>query len=80
MFVFKVFFGKYKMSPLTVNTKEAASLIGVCRTLFYEMKSDGRLGVKPIAFGRKKVWSVEELTEWVRAGCPTRDKWQKRKQ
>ena len=61
--------------PLLLNASDAATLLGVGRSHFYAMHSSGRLGPMPIAFGKRKVWRVEELRDWVRAKCPARDKW-----
>lgn len=58
------------MEKLLVSTKEAAELLGIGRSTFYQIWSNGKLLPRPIMFNSKKVWSVEELKEWVRWGCP----------
>jgi predicted DNA-binding transcriptional regulator AlpA len=64
--------------PLLLSASDAAALLSIGRAHFYAMHSSGRLGPMPIALGRRKLWSVEELREWVQAGCVPREKWQKR--
>jgi len=59
-------------TPLLVPADEAARLLGVGRSLFYELKSSGRIPLEPIRFGRKRLYRVEDLERFVRAGCPTR--------
>lgn len=63
------------MSPLLVPPAEAAMLIGVGKSLFYQMASDGRLGPMPIELGSKRLYRVAELQEWVLQRCPPRCKW-----
>jgi excisionase family DNA binding protein len=60
---------------LLVDVTEAARMLGIGRTLLYEMLVDGRLGPIPITFGRKKLWRTEELRHWVEAACPPRKQW-----
>jgi len=64
------------VEKLLVDVTEAARMLGIGRTLLYEMLVDGRLGPIPITFGRKKLWRTEELRHWVEAACPGREKWQ----
>jgi predicted DNA-binding transcriptional regulator AlpA len=61
--------------PLLIDAKQAAGLLGIGRSLFYEMHSSGRLGPLPIRLGRAVRWRCDELTRWVDAGCPPRVKW-----
>ncbi len=65
------------LTPFQVNVAGAAKLLGVGKSLFYQMHSTGRLGPMPVVFNSKKLWSVEELQNWIRAGCPCRDEWLK---
>lgn len=68
------------IDSLLVNINQAAKLIGVGRTLFYSMHTNGQLGPSPVRFGRRILWRVDELTRWVQAGCPKRQEWIKNKQ
>ena len=63
------------MSPLLVPPAEAAKLIGVGKSLFYQMASDGRLGPMAIELGSKRLFRVAELQAWVLQGCPPRHQW-----
>ncbi len=62
-------------SPLLLDFKTAAGLIGVGISTFYAMDRSGELGPHGIRLRRRRLWSREELTAWVRAGCPRREKW-----
>ena len=50
---------------LLLSALEAAVAIGVSERKFWEMVKEGELP-KPIRVGRKSLWSVEELREWIR--------------
>jgi hypothetical protein len=64
---------------LLVPASEAAGMLGIGKTLFYEMHSTGRLGPLPVKFNSKQMWSVIGLRDWVEAGCPPRHEWIKTK-
>ncbi|MCR4414122.1 MAG: AlpA family phage regulatory protein [Thermoguttaceae bacterium] len=61
---------------LLIDTKQAAQLLHVStRTLFKMYKQ--KLMPEPIRLGGRFVrWSLEELREWVKHGCPPRREWQ----
>ena len=58
-----------------LDAEEAADLLGIGLSLFYEMKKDGRLGPIPYRLGRSVRWIRGELLAWRAAGCPRREKW-----
>jgi predicted DNA-binding transcriptional regulator AlpA len=60
---------------LLVSADQAARLLGLSRAHFYSQLSAGRIGPMGYEFGRRKLWSVEELRRWVESGCPPREKW-----
>ncbi len=62
-------------SPLLLDFKTAAGLIGVGVSTFYAMDRSGELGPQGIRLRRRRLWPREELAAWVRAGCPRREKW-----
>jgi len=62
-------------SPLLVDFKTVAGLIGVGVSTFYAMDRSGELGPQGIRLRRRRLWAPEELAAWVRAGCPRREKW-----
>lgn len=63
------------IEPLLVSATDAARILGIGRTKFLEMHKTGCLGPMAIQFGKRKVWRVLDLKNWVAAGCPHRDKW-----
>ncbi len=68
-----------RIDPLLVPASEAAAMLSVSRTKFYELHSAGRVPM-PIRFDKRVLWRVEELRLWVQAGCPARIQWEKQKQ
>jgi excisionase family DNA binding protein len=62
-------------SPLLLDFREAARLLGVGISTFYAMDRSGELGPQGIRLRRRRLWPREELAAWVRAGCPHREKW-----
>lgn len=67
-----------KLEPLMVSADDVATLIGVGRSLFYRMLASGRFAPLSVTFGcKKKLWSLEELKAWVRAGCPAQSEGQR---
>ena len=58
-----------------VDAAGAAKLLGIGKSLFYEMAASGRLGPMPIEFNSKKLYSVKELDKWVLHKCPPREQW-----
>ena len=65
--------------PLLVSAAEACALLGLSRSLFYQLLSSGRIPVASIRFGRKRLWRVDQLRQWTEAGCPSRSQWEGRK-
>lgn len=63
------------VDPLLCDVKTAAAMLGVGRSLFYQMAADGRLGPVGIRLGKKRLFRLDELRKWVVAGCPTRERW-----
>lgn len=66
-----------KPEPLLLSIEDTAKMLSISRPMFYQMISDGRFGLMGIRFGRKRLFSVEELRAWVQSGCPCREKWMK---
>ncbi len=66
-------------TPLLRDFSSTARSLGIGKSLLYQMDSDGRLGPKKIRFGRRSLLDTEEIADWVRAGTPCRDVWQKMK-
>lgn len=66
--------------PLMIDVRGVAALLGVSARHVQGLDYSGRLGPMPVKLGRSARWSIEEVREWVRAGCPTRPKWLARKE
>jgi excisionase family DNA binding protein len=52
------------MDKLAVNADGACEMLSMSRSFFYEQVSTGRIP-KAIKIGRKSLWSVEQLRQWV---------------
>lgn len=63
--------------PILIAAAGASRLLGISRSLFYAMHADGRLGPTAVSFGRRRLWRVSELCEWVQHSppCPPRQVW-----
>jgi predicted DNA-binding transcriptional regulator AlpA len=61
-------------APLAVDSHGAARLIGVSESGWRILVSAGRV---PPGFrlGRRRLWSVAELQNWIAAGAPSADRW-----
>lgn len=55
------------MSPLLVDTREAARLLGIGRTKIYELVGNG--AITPVHIGRCVRFPVSELERFVASGC-----------
>lgn len=66
---------KPKIEPLLLTAGQAAISLGISRSFFYLISSNGVLGPTAIKLGSKKLWSRKELQSWVEAGCDGRDDW-----
>lgn len=66
------------LKPLMISFDTAAELLGISRSLLYQMNSDGRLGVIPQKIGSRTLINYKELEAWNDAGMPPRERWQKR--
>ncbi len=60
--------------PLLLGEDESSRMINVGKTLFRTLVADGRFAPKPIRLGRRKLWRLADIQEWVRLGCPRRQK------
>lgn len=66
------------MEPLMVDAKRAAALFGLNSRTWYRFNAAGKCPA-PMHLGRALRWDVEELTEWKRAKCPPREKWEQQR-
>ena len=58
-----------------INDRQLAERLGVCRASIWRLLSAGRLP-EPIRLGRNVRWRENEITDWINADCPPRDKWE----
>ena len=65
---------------LLISATEAADILGIGRSLFYELQQSGRLGPMAVRLGKRCLWNRSELARWVEAGCPGRERWQLERQ
>ena len=68
---------KSAFESLLVSFSEAAFLLGISRTMLYQMHSSGLLGPMVQKIGRRSLINRSELERWVDAGLPPRVQWQK---
>ncbi len=54
---------------------DAAAMLGISESHFYNLHKTGRLGPLPTRMGRTVRWSRAELVAWFNAGTPPRKKW-----
>jgi len=65
-----------EIEPALVSDKEAAAMLRLSVSEFHRLLSSGRLGFKKIKFATKCVrYSLQEIRDWCRAGCPSRGEW-----
>jgi excisionase family DNA binding protein len=66
-----------RIEPLLIGFESASSLLGISRSLLYQMHADGRLGPLPHKLGRRSLLNRKELEAWTDAGMPPRTVWEK---
>ena len=65
--------------PLLLDVHATARALGVPSKTVGNWNRAGRLPV-PIRMGRRSLfWRADELAEWVRRGCPSRQRWESMK-
>ena len=63
--------------PLLVTAKQAAAMCGKSLRTWRTWDAAGWIP-RPVRIGRSTLWRVDELQEWVAAGCPRREEWEAR--
>jgi predicted DNA-binding transcriptional regulator AlpA len=64
-------------TALLVTAKQAASMCGKSLRTWRTWDAAGLIP-RPVRIGRSTLWRVDELREWVAAGCPCRQEWEAR--
>ena len=66
--------------PAALSGRDVAECLGVSLRHIRRMESAQMLGPKPFRLGRCVRYDANEIREWVRAGCPDRATWNRRKE
>ena len=61
-----------QLPRLLIRKAELAAMLGVGETLIDGLRATGRLP-RSMKLGRCRVWSVEVIRRWVKAGMPSRE-------
>ena len=59
------------IAPLLISASEAARLIGVSRSKWYQLYNEGRTPL-PVKIDRRSLWRVSDIKTWVENGCKPR--------
>ncbi len=62
-------------TPLLLSVGAAAAFIGLPRRSFERAQAAGRVGPEPVKIGTRRLYRSADLQDWVRQGCPSRDRW-----
>ncbi len=64
---------------LALTPKDTAALLGISRAQLWKLHSAGKLPL-PVRLGAKAPrWVADELRDWLAAGAPDRQTWQRMK-
>jgi len=63
------------MSALLIDAPKAAGLLGISEAHLWNRLAAGSIP-RPVKIGRRALWRVEELRDWIAAGCPENWRWQ----
>ncbi|MCC7083662.1 MAG: helix-turn-helix domain-containing protein [Pirellulales bacterium] len=66
-----------EVNTLLVTAKQAAQLCGKSLRTWRTWDSAGLIP-QPVRIGRSTLWRIDELREWIAAGCPRRQEWEAR--
>jgi predicted DNA-binding transcriptional regulator AlpA len=64
--------------PMQVPDTGAAAMTGISRSHWQRLCVAG-LTPAGVKLGRRRLWNVAELRNWIEAGCPPRVEWEARK-
>jgi len=63
------------LQPMLVDVKKVAFLLGISRAAFLRLHACERTP-RAIKLGARTLWRVDEIRDWVAAGCPARERWE----
>ena len=55
--------------PFLITVNELAHLLGISARTVWRLLSSGEM-VEPVRFGKNVRWRLEEVRQWIAAGCP----------
>ncbi|MGE4287023.1 MAG: helix-turn-helix transcriptional regulator [Phycisphaerae bacterium] len=66
---------------LLITTEELCELLRLSKSMFYQLKATGKIGVRALAVGKKSLYYLEEVKEYIaksaeRGSLFTYDEWQ----
>jgi predicted DNA-binding transcriptional regulator AlpA len=62
--------------PLLLNANQAAEILNLSRTGFYNLRITGRFPLKPVSINSKILFKRADVEKWVSAGCPPAKEWE----
>ena len=65
---------RHPIHRLTFSARSLAHHLGVSLRHLRRLDKDGRIPA-PIRLGRRALWSVVEINDWLAAGAPCREDW-----
>ena len=66
--------GPSKIEAALLDARGAAAMCGISRSLWLALHNSGGIPL-PVRLGRRVLWRREELSAWIKAGCPSRQVW-----
>lgn len=66
---------KVAIVPRLIDAEAAASFCGVSRAHWMALHAGGHVPL-PIHLGRRRLWSIVDLENWIAAACPDRADWE----
>lgn len=57
-----------------ISIEEAAKMCGISRSTLYELMNSGKTPL-PIKLGKRVLFDIVELEDWIANKCPPRSKW-----
>jgi len=63
--------------PLLYDRDQLCEMLNTSRATLDRSQSAGKLP-RPLRLGGQRRWRAEEVREWIRAGMPSRDEWERR--
>jgi predicted DNA-binding transcriptional regulator AlpA len=62
-------------ADIMVTVHEAAAMCKMSKTTFYKLHASGKTP-RRVKLGALARWRRQEILDWIKAGCPSREKWE----